>query len=146
LDPDHALFHSTRLPFMPVTTLDSEGRPWGSILASENGLPGSHFIKNSRYTTLTIRAKVWEGEPFLENAKLFRDVGEGEQEREGRMLIAGIGLEFPTRRRNKLAGWVSKLEKKDNDIFELELTVNQSLGCVTSFFSSISPSKYRLFA
>ncbi|KAF5360182.1 hypothetical protein D9758_011331 [Tetrapyrgos nigripes] len=124
LDPEHALFHSSRIPFLPVTTLDKEGRPWGSILAAEDGLPGNHFIRNSKYTTLAIRAKVWEGEPFLENAKLFKGGKEGEE----RMLIAGIGLEFSTRRRNKLAGWVSKLEQKDSKVFELELIVNQSLG------------------
>ncbi|THU98277.1 hypothetical protein K435DRAFT_838205 [Dendrothele bispora CBS 962.96] len=127
LDPDHAVFHSTCIPFLPVTTLDKEGRPWGSILTSPNGLPGRGFIRDERYTTLSVHAKLWEGEPFRENMKLFAGK-EDEEDEEGKMLIAGIGIQFETRRRNKLAGWVSRLEQKEGDVVELELTVNQSLG------------------
>jgi len=138
LDPDHAVFHSTCIPFLPITTLDKGGRPWGSILAAEDGLPGPNFIRNARYTTLQIRAKLWEGEPFKEKSKLFQ---KGKEEK---MLIAGIGLQFSTRRRNKLAGWVSRLEQQERDIVEVELTVNQSLGWVwrphfcNAFISTVS--------
>lgn len=119
LPGDHAIFHSTKLPFVPIVTLDSDGRPWGSLLAGKDGKPG--FIKTSRHSVLSVDAKVWPGEPLIENAKNFR-----EQEP---MLVAGIGIEFPTRRRNKFAGQVSKLER-NNDSFQLDLTVNEAIGYV----------------
>jgi hypothetical protein len=117
LPDDHGKFHSRQLPFLPVTTLDSQGRPWGSILAGQDGKPG--FIQNSRYTVLSLQAKVWPGEPLLETSKRFG--------LDGGMLTAGIGIEFPTRRRNKFAGKVTKLEQHD-DAFNLDITVNESIG------------------
>ncbi|KAF5377819.1 hypothetical protein D9615_006810 [Tricholomella constricta] len=117
LSGDDAVFHTTRLPFIPVATLDKSGRPWGSIFAGSEGKPG--FVRNSRYSILSVDAKVWPGEPLIENAKEFRG--------DGSMLVAGIGIEFPTRRRNKFAGNVKKLEK-DGDVFHMDLFVNEALG------------------
>ncbi|KAF8074150.1 hypothetical protein FPV67DRAFT_1560343 [Lyophyllum atratum] len=117
LPGEHAVFHSTRLPFIPVVTLDESGRPWGSILAGSEGKPG--FVRNSRYSVLSVDAKVWPGEPLIENAKGYRD--------DGTMLVAGIGIEFSTRRRNKFAGKVTRLES-DGDLFHLDVSVNESLG------------------
>ncbi|KAJ7028575.1 hypothetical protein C8F04DRAFT_63101 [Mycena alexandri] len=117
LPPEHAEFHSTRLPFLPVTTLDDTGRPWGSILAGEDGRPG--FIDASSYNTLSVDAKLWDGEPLVENSKLFKQ--------DDSMLIAGIGIEFPTRRRNKFAGFISNLGQADGKL-RLDLRVTQAIG------------------
>ena len=115
---EHRVFHTTRLPFVPVTTLDDLGRPWGSILAGGDGKPG--FIKSPSDTSLVLDAKVWEGEPLIENAKLFG--------RKNQILVAGIGIEFPTRRRNKFAGRMSKLSRKEDGSCQLEFIVNQAIG------------------
>ncbi|KAJ7252076.1 hypothetical protein B0H12DRAFT_622770 [Mycena haematopus] len=115
---DHAQFHSTRLSFLPVTTLDDGGRPWGSILASHDGKAG--FIQSPRYSTLRIDATLWDGEPLIENSKLF-----GRQDQT--MLVAGIGIEFGTRRRNKFAGFISQLKETDRRL-QLDLQVNESIG------------------
>ncbi|KAJ7502454.1 hypothetical protein B0H11DRAFT_640201 [Mycena galericulata] len=117
LPGEHAQFHSTRLPFVPVTTLDAEGRPWGSILAGKTGEPG--FIRAPTYNMLSIDAELWDGDPLVENSDLF---GRGEP-----MLVAGIGIEFPTRRRNKFAGITSRLTKTDYAM-QLDLRVNEALG------------------
>ncbi|KAJ6625412.1 hypothetical protein B0H10DRAFT_2161916 [Mycena sp. CBHHK59/15] len=117
LPPEHAEFHSTCLPFVPVTTLDELGRPWGSILASKDGKPG--FIRAPRYSMLTVDANLWVGEPLIENSKLFG--------RDGPMLVAGIGIEFATRRRNKFAGAISRLETANNST-KLEFRVNEAIG------------------
>ncbi|KAF9441481.1 hypothetical protein P691DRAFT_812715 [Macrolepiota fuliginosa MF-IS2] len=116
LPPEHAQFYETCLPFIPVTTLDESGRPWGSILAGKNGEKG--FVHSRRYTQLDVVAQLWNGDPLEENLQQFdgKDV-----------LIAGIGVEFPTRRRNKFAGVVSKLQRVGHDI-EMELTVNEAIG------------------
>ncbi|KAJ7467060.1 hypothetical protein FB451DRAFT_1137689 [Mycena latifolia] len=117
LPDEHVQFHTTRLPFLPVTTLDAIGRPWGSILAGPDGQPG--FVQAPKYSTLSIDAKLWDGEPLVENSKLFG--------RDGTMLVAGIGIEFPTRRRNKFAGAISRLEEVDGRV-QLELRVNEAIG------------------
>ncbi|KAF7322021.1 putative PNPOx domain-containing protein [Mycena kentingensis (nom. inval.)] len=117
LPPQHAEFHSTRLSFLPVTTLDKDGRPWGSVLADKAG--GDGWVNVRGYTVLGIRAGLWDGEPLLENAGLFEDGKE--------MLIAGIGIELSTRRRNKLAGHITKLNLTEHDL-KLDLRVNQAIG------------------
>ncbi|KAJ7213010.1 hypothetical protein GGX14DRAFT_619825, partial [Mycena pura] len=117
LPMDHAQFHSTRLPFLPVTTLDDEGRPWGSILAGKDGQPG--FVQAPKYSMLSVDAKLWDGEPLNENSKLF--------ERDGTMLAAGIGIEIPTRRRNKFAGYITHLKRLDDQV-QLDLQVNEAIG------------------
>jgi hypothetical protein len=113
-------FHET-LPFVPVTTLDSKGRPWGSIFAGKDGKPG--FIRSPSDTSLIMNISLWQGDPFVENSTLFLP-----STRHGdAMLLAGIGIEFETRRRNKFAGWVSGLDQKDL-AFRLEVQVNQAIG------------------
>ncbi|KAF9495869.1 hypothetical protein BDN71DRAFT_1390638 [Pleurotus eryngii] len=113
----HREFYVTKLPFVPVTTLDGLGRPWGSILAGANGEPG--FIQSPSDVKLVLDTRVWEGDPLLQNSDLFG--------KKDKMLVAGIGVEFSTRRRNKFAGWISKLEKKGQQI-QLQLDVNEAIG------------------
>ncbi|EKM51677.1 uncharacterized protein PHACADRAFT_261962 [Phanerochaete carnosa HHB-10118-sp] len=115
--PDqHREFHSTRLPFIPVTTLDDRGRPWTSIWAGKAGEPG--FVNSSSPNHMDMEIKVWEGDPFWDNHTLFN----GEK-----LLAAGIGIEFSTRRRNKFAGHVYAMQK-DNNVFQLKLIVNEAIG------------------
>ena len=114
--PDqHREFHSTRLPFIPVTTLDDRNRPWSSIFAGRTGEPG--FVTSPGSQRLDMEIKVWEGDPFLENSKLYN----------GHMLVAGIGIEFSTRRRNKFAGHVFEMEQ-ENDVFRMKMVVNEAIG------------------
>lgn len=112
----HREFHTTRLPFLPVTTLDESGRPWTSILAGPTGELG--FITSPSYTELRMNIKVWDGDPFFENTKSF-----GKK----KVLIAGIGIELSTRRRNKLAGHITNLER-NGDTAQVELVVYQAIG------------------
>ncbi|TFL07736.1 hypothetical protein BDV98DRAFT_588198 [Pterulicium gracile] len=121
LDEQHREFHTTRLPFVPVTTLDGEGRPWGSILAGSAGEPG--FINSSDWERLEIRAKLWPGDPVLTN---MQDRGSGTYS-DTDLLLAGIGIEFSTRRRNKFAGYVDGVEQSGEDV-SLQVRVNEAIG------------------
>ncbi|KAF8965849.1 hypothetical protein BDZ97DRAFT_737287 [Flammula alnicola] len=114
----HSTFYTTRLPFVPVCILDDEGRPWGSILAGKDGKPG--FIHHPKYNTLSIEAKLWTGDPFLKVVKNF-------DRENGSTVIAGIGVEVSTRRRNKFAGNVTKMAVTEGSL-SIELTVNEALG------------------
>jgi hypothetical protein len=57
-------------------------------------------------------------------------LGCGEREVEG-MLVAGIGVEAATRRRNKFAGKVVEVRRgKSSHSVEFDLVVNGAIGCV----------------
>lgn len=113
----HSTFHTTRLPFLPVCVLDDEGRPWGSILAGKDGRPG--FVHYPRYNTFSIEARLWEGDPFHKVADIDRQ--------NGQILVAGIGVELSTRRRNKFAGHILSVNINENNL-SLQLRVNEALG------------------
>ena len=83
----HRQFHTTRLPFVPITTLDAEGRPWVSIIAGGDGRPG--FIESPAEQLLTVRARTWDGDPFEDNVSSWAD-SHGDDD-EYPFLVAGIG-------------------------------------------------------
>lgn len=110
----HRIFHSQRLAFVPVTTLDATGRPWGSLL-TRLGSPG--FITSPDENELVLKVDVVEGDPIFHNID------------NGQNLIAGLGIEFSTRRRNKFAGRI-KIAENINSSMQLTLDVNEALGWV----------------
>ncbi|KAG2032733.1 hypothetical protein BDR03DRAFT_873388 [Suillus americanus] len=118
----HRNFYSTCLPFIPVTTLDSMGRPWSSILAGRDGEIG--WASSKAYDQLSMRAEVWDGDPLKANADYHAGITDGSQRK---MLIAGIGVEFSTRRRNKFAGSVKAIEKQGG-LLDICTTVNEAIG------------------
>lgn len=118
----HRNFYSTCLPFIPVTTLDSVGRPWSSILAGPGGEIG--WASSETYDRLSMRVKVWDGDPLMANADYHTHTTDGSQRK---MLIAGIGVEFSTRRRNKFAGSVKAIEKQGG-LLDICTTVNEAIG------------------
>lgn len=130
LPDQHRLFHTTRLHFLPVTTLDEHGRPWVSILTSKDG--NTHFISSSTPTSLRIQAHIWDNDPIVHNLTDIR----GKSPRQ--TLISAIGIEVSTRRRNKFAGRISDATL-DDKILTMDLMVNQALGCVhfRSYFSCL---------
>ncbi|ETW79353.1 hypothetical protein HETIRDRAFT_156155 [Heterobasidion irregulare TC 32-1] len=122
LPEQHRIFHTTRLHFLPTTTLDEHGRPWASFLCSADGRPS--FITAPSDSSLVVQARVWPGDPIIDNL----------QSKRTPKLISAIGLETATRRRNKFAGYVSNTRLRDG-IFTLELTVNQALGLCPKYIN-----------
>lgn len=121
----HRIFHTSNLPFIPVLTLDDSGRPWGSILAGQGGQIG--FVKSPDSQTLIARVETWKGDPVHQTCGAWlaqKPVGQLDD----RYLIAGIGIEFSTRRRNKFAGWISGVNRTGYLGYELTFRVNQALG------------------
>ena len=112
----HQVFYTTRLPFIPVTTLDDRKRPWSSIISGKDGKPG--FATSRHAGELTFNAHIWEGDPFPQNA---------EASKGNTMLIAGIGVEFSTRRRNKFAGYIENLEN-DGPVLRVRAIVDEAIG------------------
>lgn len=127
LPEQHRAFHTTNLPFIPVTILDESGRPWGSIFTGKGGEIG--FAKSPDEFSMSMDLVLWEGDPLLKNLG-------GRKDERGRVLLAGIGIELPTRRRNKFAGWIEKSSLGDNTTdVHLELRVNQTVGFVQTLRS-----------
>jgi hypothetical protein len=117
LPEQHRIFHTTRLHFLPVTTLDQQGRPWASILCSNDGTPG--FISSPTDALLLVKAHLWPGDPIIQNCSV--------PLHDGKPLFSGIGVEVSTRRRNKFAGRISSVSFRDLDV-EFSFAVTQALG------------------
>lgn len=120
--PDqHRNFHSHNLHFVPLTTLDAHGRPWSSLVAGSSGETG--FISSPSDSELEMTLQLWAGDPILHNL-------ESPTKRQDKRLIAGLGIEFATRRRNKFAGWVTNINRLGVNALQLRLHVNQAIGFV----------------
>ncbi|KAG1728902.1 hypothetical protein EDB19DRAFT_1745127 [Suillus lakei] len=130
LPEQHRIFHTSRLHFLPVTTLDQQGRPWASILCSNDGMPS--FISSPTDASLTVKARLWPGDPIIQNCTV--------QLHDKKPLFSGIGLEVSTRRRNKFAGHISNVSFRDLDV-DLTLAVTQALGLCPKYINirSITP-------
>ncbi|KAJ5598886.1 hypothetical protein N7510_011836 [Penicillium lagena] len=121
----HRTFHTTNLPFIPVTTIDSRGRPWASILVGADGEIG--FVRSPNAHTLTVKSRLWPGEPLIQTVETWL-ARRQHKPIQMRYLTAGLGIELATRRRNKFAGHISDVTKVGTYDFDLTLTVNQTLG------------------
>ncbi len=104
LPDDHRQFYP-QLPMLPVGSIDESGRPWASVLV---GRPG--FINSPDPHTLEIHSRPLFGDPLNEN------LTQGVQ-------LGLLGIEYSTRRRNRLNGEVSLLEEG-----YLRISVGQSFG------------------
>lgn len=104
LPDEHRQFYS-QLPMLPVGSMDKSGRPWASVLV---GRPG--FMHSPDPRTLEIHARPLFGDPLHEN------LTEGVQ-------LGLLGIEYATRRRNRLNGAVSLMEEAC-----LTISVGQSFG------------------
>ncbi|HIB63661.1 MAG TPA: flavin-nucleotide-binding protein [Phycisphaerales bacterium] len=103
--PDQHREFYQQLPLLFVGSLDDQGRPWASVMVGE---PGFAHSPNPR--RLVVSATPLPYDPLGDNLKTGAQLGL-------------LGLEFPTRRRNRVNGEIGKLL----DIgFELE--VAQSFG------------------
>jgi predicted pyridoxine 5'-phosphate oxidase superfamily flavin-nucleotide-binding protein len=95
-----------QLPLFFVGSAGEDGKPWASVL---HGPPG--FVQSPDPRHLSVRARPIAGDPLAENL------------RDG-VAVGGLGLEFHTRRRNRVNGKV----RLDPDGGGFSLEVDQSFG------------------
>jgi hypothetical protein len=86
--PDQHRTFFTQLPTFFVGSSDARGRPWASILVAPPG-----FLASPDAGRLEVHARPLAGDPLSENL------------RDG-ALVGALGLEFHTRRRNRVNGKV----------------------------------------
>lgn len=102
-DEQRAFF--LRLPLVFVGSVDASGRPWTSVLV---GRPG--FADSPDPKTLTLRTRPIDGDRLASNLH-------------EAALIGLLGIEYHTRRRNRLNGTVSRISEG-----AIEITVGQAFG------------------
>lgn len=124
----HRIFHTSNIPFVPVTTMTNNSRVWASILTAPDGKIG--FIKSPDDKTLVVTAGLWDGEPMLDTLKNLQDPVMKQRAREHRFLTAGVGIEYSTRRRNKFAGEITDAKHNGGAEWEMTITVNEAMGYV----------------
>ncbi|PWY74473.1 hypothetical protein BO94DRAFT_627338 [Aspergillus sclerotioniger CBS 115572] len=127
LPEQHRIFHTSNLPFLPITTIDEHGRPWASIVAGSTGEPG--FINSPDPQTLSIHARLWTGDPLLNTITTWLNPKQQSTPPE-RYLTAGLGIEFSTRRRNKFAGRIEHVTTTTNTKldYRIDVHVTEALG------------------
>ena len=84
------MFFFNNLQYFVLATLDSNGRPWVSILTGEQG-----FMKSISHNHLAIVTRVSDSDPILITLNNEWIVSE-----KGR-IVAGLGIDLTNRRRNK---------------------------------------------
>lgn len=121
--PDHRAFYPI-LNFLPIATLDPQGRPWMSVLCGSDGRRG--FC-----TTEPVWSSSREAESELRLAvgispydPAYRNLQEGPNLGGNHMKVAGIGVELLNRRLNKFAGIVKNVvsPSSDKDTAEWHIT------------------------
>jgi predicted pyridoxine 5'-phosphate oxidase superfamily flavin-nucleotide-binding protein len=53
----HRVFYTSKQPFIPITTVDGDGRPWAAIVAGSTGEAG--FVYSPDSQTLSVHARLW---------------------------------------------------------------------------------------
>jgi uncharacterized protein len=118
--PDQHRQFFEQLPFIVAGSLDAQQRPWASILS---GLPG--FASSPHPRRLEIEAEPVPGDPLVESLEVGTSLGL-------------LGIELPTRRRNRMNGHIVA---RDEAGFALH--VRESFGNCPQY---IQRRDYTLFA
>lgn len=105
------------LPTFFVALADDDGQPWASVLA---GRPG--FVSSPSATELLISAWPTQEDPIF---SCLRD----------NSAIGGLGIQFHTRRRNRVNGRV----RASNSRHEFRLEVSQSFGNCAQYIQARAP-------
>jgi len=114
--PDQHRAFFAQLPFIVLGGIDERGQPWPSLRV---GAPG--FVSSPDARTLRIAGAPLPGDP-LHDAW-----------RPG-ALAGGLGIELPTRRRNRVNGVVTSIDRG-----VLALSVEQSFGNCPQYIQSRTP-------
>ncbi|MGV0024910.1 flavin-nucleotide-binding protein [Phormidesmis priestleyi] len=113
LTEQHRQFFA-QLPFLIAGTVDDQGCPWASILVSEPGFLSTPNVYSeggtAAHRTLQVTTKLLLGDPFTKTLIAGADIGL-------------LGIELPTRRRNRMNGTVESVTANG-----FTIQVGQSFG------------------
>jgi ferredoxin-NADP reductase/predicted pyridoxine 5'-phosphate oxidase superfamily flavin-nucleotide-binding protein len=113
----HQTFFSN-LEYFFIGSLDEQGRPWASVITGKSG-----FIQATDRNHLRVITHPIIGDPLVHN------LSRGEKHQG--TLVAGLGIDFSNRRRNKVAGRILEndfsFDEKQNTL-KLNIKTEESLG------------------
>ncbi|VWD16574.1 pyridoxamine 5'-phosphate oxidase [Burkholderia lata] len=115
--PDQHRTFFAQLPFFVLGGVDAHGQPWATLRA---GAPG--FVTSPDARTLRIAARALPGDPLADAWQPGAPLG-------------GLGIEFDTRRRNRVNGVVRAV---DGDV--LTISVEQSFGNCAKYIQGRKPT------
>ena len=111
------------LSYLPLGTLDNQGRPWASLLVTKSNDDPTLGIVVSSHNQTDIVAETNPHDPFV------RALGEEQTSPSSdKRLFAGVGIDFTNRRRNKLAGLIKPISIGNAGKISLQLLTDQHLG------------------
>ncbi|CAF0983744.1 unnamed protein product [Didymodactylos carnosus] len=115
----HQLFF-TNLSYFILSSLDEQGRPWATIVT---GKPGFCHVLSRNH--LAIHTTPIPSDPLIHNMQSGEKIN-------GTRMVAGLGIDFSNRRRNKVLGRVSNQcfecnEEKD-DVLNILIDTEESVG------------------
>lgn len=108
-----------QLPFIIVGHADRNGDPWVSFLCKPPG-----FIQSPNNKQLDINISLSNGDPLLETLK-------DNQQNDQTTRLGLLGIELPSRRRNRLSAHVRKFNRD-----QIQLDVDQSFGNCPQYIQS----------
>ncbi|MCA8016828.1 pyridoxamine 5'-phosphate oxidase family protein [Burkholderia metallica] len=115
--PDQHRTFFAQLPFFVLGGVDAHGQPWATLRAGEPG-----FVTSPDARTLRIAAHALPGDPLAGAWRAGAPLG-------------GLGIEFDTRRRNRVNGIVRAV---DGDV--LTIAVEQSFGNCAKYIQGRKPT------
>ena len=111
------------LSYLPVATMDKDGRPWATLLVTSSDDDPSVGIRLSGQDELDISSLNGVFDPFVRALEGRKNLLPGDE-----VLFAGVGVDFSNRRRNKIAGTVLNFDMKSKELLHLALKSDQHLG------------------
>lgn len=117
LPEQHRQFFA-QLPFIVLGGLDAQGQPWATLRVGEPG-----FVSSPDPATLRIAGETLHGDPL---ARTWR----------AGAALGGLGIELPTRRRNRVNGVVTATGDG-----ALTVQVRQSFGNCAKYIQSRTPTR-----
>ena len=114
--PDQHRELFTKLPFVIVGTVDGQGRPWASVLASSPG-----FIASPTPHELVISARPLRADPLADTLVCDAPIGL-------------LGIEPHTRRRNRMNGIIERVTENG-----FRVRVKQSFGNCPKYIQARNP-------
>lgn len=113
----HRLFFG-QLPFIVLGGIDAQGQPWATLRIGEPG-----FVSSPDDRTLRIAGEALPGDPLAGAWQAGSALG-------------GLGIELPTRRRNRVNGTVMHIEGDT-----MTVAVRQSFGNCAKYIQSRTPTR-----
>ena len=117
LPEQHRQFFA-QLPFMVLGGIDASGQPWATLRVGDPG-----FVSSPDPSVLRIAGDMLRGDPLAGGWR-------------GGAWLGGLGIELPTRRRNRINGLVTA--ERDG---VLTVQVKQSFGNCAKYIQSRTPTR-----